>query len=244
MIRIRTFLLVAAALAIGWSARADSIPIQLTALDASVFPVGDPGGAFPVVDVTGLFGSPGADLDLSILGVGLLTNSGIPGANLGAIDPVAGTFALNWGFLARGQFLDAAGGLVGTATITGVLPETGTFDAATGRGTGQTSGFVTTSMEVFDPFGTLLDTLDLLAEKDNTFLIEILFPDPSPGEFEPNPGVAGGPIRLRLPPALGGGVPVADLRGNFEIRPVPEPRSILLLAFGAAALARRPKRRR
>ena len=212
-------------------------PIRLTALDADVFPVGDPGGVFPVTDVNNLFGQgAGASFSLSAASVTLLMGSGIPGANDGTLDPVSGTFSMNWGFLATLDVLDSGNNMVGSAEVRGVLPETGTFDPLTLTGTSQTSGFVSTSMDLFSggmllesglPLGIInINIVALTPTGVDTFAG--LFTDPAPANAE---------IQLQFPADLGGAIVSADLEGTFQVRVVPEPSTLLLSATGVIALS-------
>lgn len=217
----------------GGTTPVQAVPIVLTALDATVSPVGSPGGAFPAIDVSNLFGGgAGSVISLQPKSVTLLTGSGIPGAGQGSVDlAIGGAFNLNWAFDAKLDVLQF-GVLVGTAEVQAVLPETGSItfiDPATMtfHASSQTSGFVPAGMLLSGlggptvAVGKITNINIVIVNATSADMAEGLFANTIP----PMPA-----IQFQLPDLLGGATLPVVLEGTFELA-VPEPMPLTLVAI-------------
>jgi hypothetical protein len=143
-------------------AAANPVPIQLTALNAVITPSNSPTGKFPAVDTTGFFGPAGASIYISAPQVALYKSSGSPTANFGPVDPLQGTFAMNWGAASAFVVYDATGtNRVGTGQLLALSPETGTFDPSNELATSQSAGPVSATMVLENTAGSVVQADDV-----------------------------------------------------------------------------------
>ena len=193
--------------------QSQSIPIALTNIDATASPAG---GAtnFAAVDVAGFYGSPGANIYLGPAQLSLWTNSGDHAANIGVLNPTAGTFALNWTCQALFGVFDASGSQIGTGTLFVDSPETGTYNTNTGIVLSETTSPSSAQMVLKRSGSSNSTTNNSTIVNINFFLLAAMAPGEYQGTFQPPPP---DPLTITLPSALGGGVLNADLSGTIVL---------------------------
>ncbi|MFC1676003.1 PEP-CTERM sorting domain-containing protein [Planctomycetota bacterium] len=212
--------------------------IELDMLDATVEPAGNPGGRFGVIDVTGVYGTPGAGLYLDSAQISLWTDSGDPAANMGSIDMGTGAFALNWAAEIGLEVYDAGvgGTLIGFAQINVVMPETGLLDPGTGIVSSATASPVMGSLILKDLFDNPILLGDTIIGNCNNCEVTPAAFGEFDGVFLPDSPCFGPEIDFRLP-GLGDQLLYAELSGTFHL--TPEPATIAVLSIGALALIRK-----
>jgi hypothetical protein len=208
-----------------------SIPILLTSLNALAVPAGNPAGKFSAVDATGFFGPAGSNIFLSAAQIGLQNGGPSATANAGFIDPVRGTFGLNWAPAAAFAVYDATGSnRVGSAQLLMAFPEVGAYNPTNGFGAGATGQPVPATMIFENGAGGVVQANDVWIINN----VPIIIPLPNPPCYEcppcPDCGGPTGPwggtidtneltatLTVGLPALAGGGTLSANLTGNFQL---------------------------
>ncbi len=195
-------------------ASTNPLPVGLTALNATATPFGNPSGTFAAVDASGFFGPAGGTVQLSGAQIGLYAGSGSPSANMGVIDPVGGTFAMNWGAVAMFNVLDAKGqAALGSGELLLVSPESGAFDPTTGIAISQTAGPVPASMLLHNNAGASAKAVGVTVNNYNKLTTAKAAAGIIAGTFTSN---SAPDLTIGLPQMLGGGTLSAALAGTVQ----------------------------